>query len=455
MAAPEITELQLGKFLQIAYSEGIRTQISQDYQDWEMIKKVRAGNPEGRQLNFLLQKSLGPAAVQYMAANSSGAFPKAQQINTSEHSATYKEIASTIELEYSMWDRARKTPKKYAEPLAREIESKTTAQKRRLAADLYGDGTGAVVKYASAVASGNQIVITVDATDSAGHVGFAEYDDLLIVCGDSVSTALSLTAHGSTAALKVVSRSRKLKTVTVQPVTAAGVDVTGQAANIISDIVALGANHLYRYGQPTLPNRSAIVDYGNATEVMTGLKSLASDDGRTVHGITMSGSTSATTFDAASAAIDTSMIEEVMSDVKVQVGQSKYKYKQMVMAPERLSQLITVNETDRRFQTRDNLQRGSKDFGYQHGQDFMVAVTSEYVALDDVFFLPETSSGEKVLEFWGTDFEAVSAQGGSQFMLKPSADGGFERKITSFMQAYVCMICKHPAAIARIKKLAV
>ena len=37
MAAPEITELQLGKFLQIAYSEGIRTQISQDYQDWEYI----------------------------------------------------------------------------------------------------------------------------------------------------------------------------------------------------------------------------------------------------------------------------------------------------------------------------------------------------------------------------------------------------------------------------------
>ena len=48
MAFSNISNLNLGDFLQIAFSEGVRNQISDDYRDWEMIKMYRVGDPTDR-----------------------------------------------------------------------------------------------------------------------------------------------------------------------------------------------------------------------------------------------------------------------------------------------------------------------------------------------------------------------------------------------------------------------
>ena len=61
MAFSNIDSQQLGKFLQIAFSEGIRNQISEDYRDWEYIKRERVADPNGRELRFLFQSSYGPS----------------------------------------------------------------------------------------------------------------------------------------------------------------------------------------------------------------------------------------------------------------------------------------------------------------------------------------------------------------------------------------------------------
>jgi hypothetical protein len=138
MAFSNISNLQLGNLLQIVFSNGVRNQISIDFRDFEMIKRAKVSSSAARELRFMFQTALGAAAIQYRDPGTSGrSFPSAQQAGISENTAKFKELNATIELEYNLWDRARTSPEKYAEPLALEIDSKASSAKRRLAADLH------------------------------------------------------------------------------------------------------------------------------------------------------------------------------------------------------------------------------------------------------------------------------------------------------------------------------
>jgi hypothetical protein len=452
MSFSNIDNLNLGKFLQIAFSEGVRSQISEDYRDWEMINRARVGAPDGRQLNFLFQKSFGPGAVQYRNPNGSSAFPTAQQATTSEHSAVYKEIDVTIELEYNLWNRARKSPAKYAEPLAMEIQSKTVAAKRRLAADLYGDGTGVVGTVGAAVTdttgAGGSVLVPLSTSNTArGHVGFFEYGDLLLPY-NSDGTADNPTVTGTFHAWRVKSKDRRNNTVTLEAVNDAGTVLALTSSSLDSGDV------FYRVGQPTILDLGgAISDFGTATEVIAGLESLTANDGRTIHGITMSGATAGTVVDAGANALDVSYVQQMMDDVKLNVGQSVYSWKMLVGAPEAHAAFIESRESDRRFQSVADAQRGIKVFSYIHGNDTLEMYTSEYCPKKRLYALPENKSNKgKVIEYHGTDFEPVSMGGKmGEWHLKPSSSGGHERKISSYMEALGVLICKHPAAIGRLE----
>lgn len=453
MAFSNISNLNLGDFLQIAFSEGVRNQISEDFQDWEMIKQVKDSDPNGRQLNFLFQSSLGAAAVQYRNPNFSSAFPSAQQITSSEHTAVYKELDVTVELEYNLWHRAQKSPAKYAEPLAIEIQSKTIAAKRRMAADLYGDGTGVMGKVSSVSDSTSldEAVVTLDTANAfSGFVGLMEYGDLLLAYEADGTAATAPTVTGTFAAWRVKDKDRAADTVTLEAVDASGAVLQLTASNLAS------TDYFYRVGQPSIPDRTAIADYGSATEVVAGLESLASKDGRVVHGITMSGANGATVKDGGATQIDVSMIQSAMDLVKVRVGQGAYRWKKMVSAPEAIAALIEARETDRRFNSVEDSTRGVRKFVYQHNQDSIEMTSSEFCPKKRAFILPENKSSKgKVLEFHGTDFEAVKMGGMGEFHLKPASTGGHERKIVTYMESLQTLICKHPAAIARIENFTV
>lgn len=439
-----IESLNLGKFLQIAFSEGVRSQISADYRDWEAIKSKRVGDADGRQLNFLFQTSYGPAAVQSRRAQSSASFPTAQQISVSEHSAEYKEIDVTIELEYNLWNRARKSPSKYAEPLAMEIQSKTIAAKRYLASLLYNDGLGVIGKV-SAVSypTANTALVTLDSADTArGHIGFFEYGDLL-----RNYTGASSNLPAGIDSWLVVSKNRKTNQVVLQSLNSAGQPAAHGGAGAID-----AADAFYRYGQETIVDDTSFAgDYGTGTDVIAGLESLAANDGRTIHGIVMSGANASSTVDGGGNPLDVSMIQEMMDLAKINVGQSTYQWKKLCMAPEAQSALIESRETDRRFQSVDDNKRGVKMFAYVHGNDTLECYTSEYVPKKRVYALPEEKSGNKVIEFHGSDFEPVKMGGMGEFHLKPASGGGHQRKIASYMESLGVLICRHPAAVARLR----
>jgi hypothetical protein len=446
--------LQLGNLLQIIFSNGVRNQISQDFRDFEMVKRAKVGSSVARELRFMFQKSFGPSAIQYRDPGTSGrSFPSASQASVSEYTAKFKEINATIELEYNLWDRARKSPEKYAEPLALEIDSKSSAAKRRIAADLYGDGTGVVGTVASAAvtsAASDQLVFQLaTANTSRGHVGFFEYGDILVLKSNAGGTSALDTSLGTEPAYwTVISKNRDNNQVTLQGVTAA----LASAGTMTSITVQPTAGDVfYRYGQPTIPNLSSLSDYGTATEVMAGLESLVSGDGRLVHGITMSGATSGSRQDAGANPIDVKWVQKAMDKAKINVGQDRYSWKMMSMAPETQSSFIESRETDRRFQTVDDNKRGTKVFAYVHGNDTLECYTTEYCPPKRIYILPETKAGEKVLEFHGSDFETVKAQGMGDFHLKPGSAGGYVNTVVSYLQSIGVLIAKHPAAVAVVE----
>lgn len=458
--------LALGKLLQIVFSNGVRNQISTDYRDFEMVKRAKVASSVARELRFMFQDSLGAAAIQYRSPGASGrSFPSAQQIGIQEYSAQFKELNATIELEYNLYDRARKSPEKYAQPLALEIDSKMSAAKRRIAADLYGDGTGVVGTVASAAVTSpasDKLVFTLSTASAArGHVGFFEFGDILVLVNpDGTATDLTVTGPAATPfAYRVVDKDRVANTVTLQGITAAGIPAT-PAITAIDGVIA--GEVFYRWEQPevTLPESglptcsidlASIGDYGSASSVMAGLESLAAVDGRLVHGITMSGATGATGIDAGGNPIDVKYIERVMNQVKLRVGQDRYRWKMMVMAPETQSAFIESRETDRRFQSIDDNKRGIKVFGYVHRSDLLECVDSEYIPQNRLWVLPEAKNGEKVIEFHGSDFETVKGEDMTDFHLKPGAKGGFQNTMASYLQSIGVLIAKHPAAIARIQ----
>lgn len=432
--------LPLGLLIQIAFSNGIRNQISTDFRDYEMVKRAKVANSLARELRFMFQTSLGTAAIQYAnPGTSSRQFPSAQYVNTAEYSAVLKELNATLELDYTIFDRARKNPEKYAEPLQLELESKMSAAKRRLAADLYGDGTGVVGTIASASTySAGKTTVTLN-TAGRGHVGFFEYGDLLIA--KTAAGANSATAPDTI--WSVESKDRDNGQVLLAR-------VSGTAAKPSDgEVLYRAASYVAGAVFPDLTSNATVGDYGVASTVIAGLDSLVANDGRLVHGITMSGVTGGTQYDAGGNPLDVKHIQKLMSNVKLAVGQDRYRWKMLTMAPESHATLIESRETDRRFQTVEDNKRGVKYFAYVHGNDVLECTESEFVPQNKIYCLPETKGGEKVIEFHGSDFETVKGQDMSDWHLK--VDGGYRNAMVSYLQASGVLICKHPASIGVIK----
>jgi hypothetical protein len=454
MAVAAISDLALGKFLQISFSEGIRSTISRSFRDWDYVKQQRKGEFDGREVRFMLQTSNGPAAIQYRGT-SQAAFPASQKIGVGEYTAYAKEIDATIEIEYNLWNRARKSPSKYGEPLAREIQSKTVAAKRRLAADMYGDGTGVIATCSSAsdtTGAGGYTVVTLSSSDSArGHVGFCEFGDLLLN-KNAAGTADNPTTSGTFYAWRVKAKSRKNNTVTLEAVNSDGTVLDLTASSIDS------GDLLYRIGQSTIADLSGSVsaDYGTLTEVWPGLETLISSDGRLVWGITMSGAVAGTTLDCDGNPIDVSYLQEGMDNVKIAVGEDEYSWSMLVGSPEAHAAFIESRESDRRFQSVEDNKRGVKKFAYVHGNDVLEMYTSEFCPKKRMYALPKAKDAEgSVLEYWGSDFETVKANDSGAFHLKPHADGGHQRVISTYLEAYACMICKVPPAVLKLHNFTV
>jgi hypothetical protein len=169
----------------------------------------------------------------------------------------------------------------------------------------------------------------------------------------------------------------------------------------------------------------------------------------------MNGARAGSRFNQAGAAFDLTMIQDAMDDTKIRVGRDRYKWKMACMDPRVRAKVIDSREDDRRFNSYTDHTKGVTKFVYQHDEDPLEFHTGEYVPVNRVYVLPEGKKQEKVLEYWGTDFETVKTEGGDSFHLLPSADGGYVNNVVSFLQAYCVLVCNHPASIPVITNFTV
>lgn len=462
MAINNVDSLLLGKLLQITFSKGFRRQLVRDHRDWESVKQMTVGMPGGREHRFMFQVGGGPAAIQYAAIGAAGAFPAAQRSAVEEKTAIFKELNATIEIDYMLFERLKMAPAKYADNLAMELEDKLVYLKRRVAADLYNDGLG-VLGTVSATALSDEGVaqgkvgVTISEVALRGHIGWFEYDDLLVKASPAGAITAGTEMPNTVHAWKVVSIDRENNKLVLQAINESGAPValSNTADSLITEGDLLYRGTTAQGGSHTRVDLSSAFagDYGTATEIIAGLGALVANDGRQVHGISMSGVTGSTVKDCGGAPIDVTFIQQALSQVKTAVGQGRYKYSQLLCAPEMLDSLIEGRETDRRFNSVEDSTRGVRKFVYQHAEDAVEFVTSEFARKREAIALPSGKGEEsKCVEFIGTDFKAVEVPGSSsKFHLRPTANGGHEKKLVSYMFGLGVLVNQHPKACLKIK----
>jgi len=461
MAFSPIGNLDLGKYLQIVFTRGAMVQVSKSQREWEMISRMRDGNPNGRERRFMFINSLGYAAAQTANPALTSSFPAGQKASIAEYTAEYKEFDVTVELEYNLWKAASISPEKYAEPLAKEIELKSIVARRIMGIHLFGDGTGVFgTASATIVDSASEVAVTLKAgSDDRGHVRWFQQGDLFKAYEPNhagtplvpVPVNPAITGTGTFAAYRVKRIEPKNDKVIFEAVDASGsvlsIDTAGDGSGLAEN------NVFYRYGQKVIPNLGSVGDYGKATDVIPGLGSLVANDSRLVHGITMDTSAGGTILDlGGSVALSTDALQEGLDEVDMRVGKGEFSYKQAVMSPEARRELILSREDDRRFNTVEDTLRGGKNFGYMHDEDTVLFVPSEFCPKNELYVLPEgKQDGNKVISYFGTDFEPVQEPMGSKMFLKPGASGGHEKNIVMYMGTRGTLVCHRPASVLKIK----
>lgn len=449
---------RLGQLLQTVFTKGIIYMNSEDYRDFDMVTKLKTTDEAAKSVSFMLQSALGMPAVQFVKQGQNARFPASKSGSSAEFEAGFNNMMSTIELDYDLWQRALGTPAKYAEPLIFEINNKSIGQKRLLSAAFHLDGTGAVGKLSASVAGALVNTDEIRLTFASGGERYMEWEDeFYLAAADTTIVDWTDIGGSEPVALKVVNKDRDNNTVDCELIDSDGdklAAIATQAAECAVDL------YVYRGRQSggvvtagTTPvNQSTIVssaaEVNNMSEAVLGLESLTATDGRVVNGITMRGVYGGTRSTAGSQALDISHLQKGLDKVKTRVGQGRYKYKQLLSSPEALTALIESQEADRRLININDNKRGQKGFGYIHGSDTLEVATTEFVASNRIWAIPEGSAKQGVLEMHGKDFQEVKVGGVSEFL--KSSSSGYLPAVQKFMLGYMLTLSRHPAAILAI-----
>lgn len=441
-----------GSLLQILYTAGVKMNVSRAFPEWDVIRKLKVSKSKAREVQFMIQSALGYAAIQSRSPGASNrAFPRNQNVDLSEKTANYKEYDVTLEVPYQVIDAEKDSKEKYASLLAIEIDSKATAQRRLLTCKWYLDGTGVHGTTAAApTAVTGTVTVNMSTSDTArGHAGCFEVGDLYVPYTNAGVRQDVSVVSGTIDCYKVISRNYRTGDVVFRPL-----EYTS-ATNTYSDLTTNGAGTIssgdvwYRIGQTSIPDLTAIGDYDTATEELLGLEAFSANDGRLVQGITMSGQTGGTRYDHQNAAVSMDVMQQLLSDGKIAVGDGVYKWPIASMHPLTLNALLREHETDRRIISVDDNKRGVKYLAYQHEDDTVRLQGREFCAPKRIYLLPEPleSDQPKPLAMYGTDFTPVREPGSNSDWRLKATSNGYVAAAQSFLHSRMLYLCTHPASI--------
>jgi hypothetical protein len=449
------SSIDIAKYLQIQQTKGVYTNLATQSEIWKLILKAKAGKAGGRQMSYNLRTSLGPGAVQSLGAGDSGDYPSASRSVVSEAVAFFKFYGSTVNVprQLTMLSGEAMLRNSAMDILNEELDAKSIALARVLSGQIMRDGTGVIgiVSGTPTVSAANDtLTITLNSTDANGdrsHVGwFDEGDQIKFATSAGVAHGTVNNAVTAVAYWSVVSKDEDTNVVILKPYNSVdgAVDILNATVGATDPI---DGDYIYRKG--TTPNdiSSAPTDYGRASEELAGLAALISNDGRTVHGLAHTGPLQGTIKDCAAAQIDSTHFQQALSRAKRRAGRGLYSWENAMMYDNVYDAFAESAESDRRFTSVQDANRGFKKIGFQHGKDFVEFQPDEFCSKARIWMLP---TSKEVMQFYGDDFQVVDI-GGQKLHLKTSSSGaGHARAVQQYNEGAGVLICRHPASVIKI-----
>lgn len=477
---PQGASDKLSGLMQSVYTSDIMVTISDDHKDFENVKRVKVDGHDPRSIIYKLGKSFGSGGVQ-PAARGSVALPVAQSSKYEECEARLKRLYSAIEIDLDLWEGAKVTPSKFADPLAEEIKNKSTAQKRYLSGVINRDGSGVIGIVASDVTG---TVINFEAAPSIGGAGapHCDYHEVYAIC--RADGASSLVAGKSylggdetiVGLVEVLDIERNggdnFVEVALSNSNASELGVSGATAFVITELAGvngikagdvickLGATVPKIYAQaaatwsrPTgqQPGEdddgiSANFDLAHFGNEIGGFYAIANNDGATYNGVTASGSTKASVVNASGELADLDHLQRMVNKLVSKMG-SRYKYDSMLVSPGVERTFLQAQESDRRLVSHTDKERGFDGFGFRTAGQVLACQQSQFAFQKEINVVPKDLKG--VVQMHGTDYKDIKLDNQSTF-LKNRADGGYESALQKYMYATMTFVCPNPAAIGRV-----
>ena len=458
-AATELlTGIDINQFLKIYQMDGFTRNLSESSEMWSYVKQLSEMDAMARSVKYLLIDELGYGAVQAMPADGSGTFPGASRSGLQEPEAFYKEWAWTVDVPRVLEGKTGSDLMQYAKPLATELDNKQIAFARLKSIELQGDGSGSIGKLTAdcipVTATDTISFVVSELTADAGRSfvrWFQEGDKIKFASQAGVAHAEINDDATAVSYWKITNIAEDTNTISAQPYTSADVlvDIT---STTVGTTEPQSGDAVYRFG--TTPNDLTAIstnDYASLSEVMCGLETLVANDGRKVHGVNMTGAIKGTRKDLSAAVIDSKHFQQLLSELKRKAGKGRYSYDSAFMADEVYDSLVESRETDRRFSSIEDTDRGVKGIGYVHGRDKVEFVPDEFCHKQRIWVLPQ---GKDAICYLGKDAKQVAPNGNDPFHLSVSSSG-YGRNMQTFFEQSGVAIVKHPRALGVIEDFTV
>jgi hypothetical protein len=442
MPTSPITSLPngIGYLPQLAFQRGIWRQISEDMKDFELVKAMRVGNPQGRALRFMLQTGNGAGAVQAGSiSDAAAAFPAAQRSSVQEFETAFKQYNTTIEISEALASRLRLSGAslRYAEELAYELQDKLNVSRRRFGVDLHLDGSGvqatASVAADTTGADGSVLVTLSTAVSAKGFVNAIQWDDLLLVKTSAGAAVTPTLGSGTFYAYKVIEVLRDSDQIRIAPVNSSYARL-----NLTSSGISSG--HLfYRVGQNTIPDfTGTIADYATASESFVGLESLVSADGRVVNGMTMSGLLASIVKDKSGEVADIRHLLQLVDALRNRNG-GGYRYSKVLCSSEYVQAIQEARRQDVRFSALEGKHGYPGNLMAQVGDVALEFATSEFCRKDRQWVIPQAGPGGKApVQVVMSDFQAAQdPDGGAKWVRKVDSNGSYLQAWNQFMSSFI------------------
>jgi hypothetical protein len=445
MAVNQIENIDIHKFLKIYQMNGFTRNLSENSDMWKHFTKLKEMDPQARFLKYLLVDGLGYGAVQALSADGGGAYPKARRSGLVEAEARYKEWAWTVDVPRVLENKTGSELMQYAKPLATELDNKQIAFARLKCIELQGDGTGIHGVVSSVSYSGNNIVVGIDASSANAGRSFIRWfqeGDLFKVYSNA-GVAREIKSSVVPDYYKVMVVDEAAGTVTFNAYDSSDDLIASPTADADNAIAATDC--IYRYGSTAVDVSSAITaEYSTLSEVMVGLESLIAADGRKVHGVDATGALKGTRRDLGGVAIDSKHFQQILSRLQIAAGKGRYTYDCAFMSDLTYDALVEARETDRRFHSLEDTDRGVKGIGYVHGKNRVEFCPDEFVHSQRIWILP---TGKDALCYVGRDPIQVAPNGNDTFHLSLASGGSqYGRDMQTFFEQTGVLLSKHRAA---------